>query len=451
VGDCRREHGGTMCPSYMATYEEKHSTRGRARMLFEMMQGQVLHQGWKSDAVFDALDLCLSCKGCKGDCPVNVDMATYKAEFLSHYYEGRPRPRYAYAMGLIYWWARLASLAPGAVNFVTQMPVVSNLLKAAGGIAQRRKMPEFAPQTFKEWYRRRGPLKIDKPEVILWPDTFTNHFKPRAGQAAVEVLENAGFRVRLPGKSLCCGRPLFDYGFLDTAERLLRDVLEALAPAIRRGTVVVGLEPSCVAVFRDELPNLFPENQDAKRLSNQTFTLAEFLTGRVENYSPPRLERKAVVHQHCHHKSVLKTDADKDLYSRMGLAATVLDSGCCGMAGSFGYEPHKYDLSMHCGESVLLPAVREASKDTIIMTDGFSCRSQIEDATRRRGLHIAQVLEMALHEGASGPRGAYPERGYTEPYVIDGEGHRGTIAFAAGAGLAAAGAIWALQRRNGNR
>lgn len=446
VGKCRCEHSGTMCPSYMVTFEEKHSTRGRARLLFEMLQGQVIKDGWRSGAVFDALDLCLSCKGCKGECPVNVDMATYNAEFLSHYYEGRLRPRHAYAMGLIHWWARLASLAPGVANFTTHAPGLSRLAKAAGGISQHRRLPKFAPQTFREWFRRRGARNRDAPEVLLWPDTFSNHFEPRVAQAAVRVLEHAGFRVRIPGPSLCCGRPLFDYGMLDAAKGLLLDVVGRLRPAIRAGTPVVGLEPSCIAAFRDELPNLFPQDQDAKRLSTQTFTLAEFLTR--NGYEPPKLERRAMVQAHCHHSAIMRTHADLALYRKIGLDAHLLDSGCCGMAGSFGYEAHKYDVSIRCGERVLLPAVRNAPEDTIVMADGFSCRSQIADTTPRRALHLAQVLEMALREGPAGPPGPLPERAYLEPEVIAGGSAANSMAVAAAAGLAA-GAIWVLYSRKG--
>lgn len=449
VGKCRREQSGVMCPSYMVTHEEEHSTRGRSRMLFEMMQGDVIRDGWKSQAVFDALDLCLSCKGCKADCPVNVDMASYKAEFLSHYYEGRTRPRYAYSMGLIYWWARLASSAPHLVNLVTQTPGLNNLAKAIGGISQHRRLPKFAPQTFKEWFQRRGPRNAGSPEVILWPDTFTNHFQPRVAQAAVEVLEHAGYRVRIPGPSLCCGRPLFDYGMLDLAEKLHRDIVAALRPAIRNGTPVIGLEPSCTAAFRDEMPNLFPQDEDVRRLKEQTFLLPEFLLRRANGYEPPKLNRKALVHAHCHQHSLTKMRPDQEFYKRMGLDALLLDSGCCGMAGSFGYEAQKYDISMKCGERVLLPAIRNAHRDTILIADGFSCRSQIEDATSRRGLHIAQVLQMALHEGERGPRGAYPERGYLKAEVIGGESAlNGKLTLALGAGAVAAAAWYLMARRN---
>jgi Fe-S oxidoreductase len=239
VGECRRQHKQTMCPSYRVTMEEKHSTRGRAHMLFEMMQGEVIQDGWKSDDVYDALDLCLSCKGCKHDCPVNVDMATYKAEFLSHYYKGRIRPRYAYAMGLVDKWARLASLAPEMANFISQTPGISNVAKLVGGIAQRRTMPKFARQTFQSWFRHRAPRNRGNSQVLLWADMFNNYFHPEVAVAATEVLESAGYRVIVSKKHLCCGRPLYDYGFLDLAERYLHAVTAGIQPHLEAGTPIV--------------------------------------------------------------------------------------------------------------------------------------------------------------------------------------------------------------------
>ncbi len=412
VGECRRHEKGAMCPSYRATLEEKHSTRGRARMLFEMMSGEVIRDGWKSDEVLDSLDLCLSCKGCKHDCPVNVDMATYKAEFLSHYYEGRLRPRHAYSMGWIYWWARAASLAPDLVNLVMQTPGVSNLAKWAGGIAPQRPIPKFAHQTFKDWYRRRGARNLGKPEVILWPDTFNNYFHPEVAAAATEVLEHAGFRVLVPSASLCCGRPLYDFGFLDTAQALLKRTLTYLEPKIESGIPMVGLEPSCTTVFRDELIDLLPNVQNAKRLNRQTFTLAEFLREHAPHYKPPQLQRKAVVHGHCHHKAVIGLQHEEQLLKDMGLNLELPDDGCCGMAGSFGFEADKYDISMKIGETKLLPRVRHTPHDTLIVADGFSCKTQIEQATDRHALHVAQLLQMALQHGPGGVPGDFPERKY---------------------------------------
>jgi len=396
VGECRRQEHGTMCPSYRATMEEKHSTRGRAHLLFEMMRGDVIRDGWKSEEVFDALDLCLSCKGCKGDCPVNVDMATYKAEFLSHYYAGRLRPRYAYAMGWIHRWARLASIAPEVANWIGGM----NWAKSLGGIAPQRVTPKFAPVNFKQWFRSRGTRNTGAPEVILWADTFNNYFHPRVAIAATEVLEDAGFRVLVPRGPLCCGRPLYDYGFLDQAESLLVDIVRALKPKIEAGVPMVALEPSCLAVFRDEMLDLLPHDQDAKRLHAQSFTLAEFLT--QHDYRPPHLERDLIVHGHCHQKSIIGLGAEKRLFEAMGARADILDDGCCGMAGSFGFEPHKYEVSMKVYEHELGPRLSRAGSDAVVLADGFSCKTQIEQETGRRPQHLAELLRSATPAAPDG-------------------------------------------------
>ncbi|HTS76390.1 MAG TPA: FAD-linked oxidase C-terminal domain-containing protein [Bryobacteraceae bacterium] len=406
VGECRRQEKGTMCPSYRATMEEQHSTRGRARLLFEMMKGDTIKDGWKSEAVYEALDLCLSCKGCKGDCPVNVDMATYKAEFLSHYYEHHVRPRYAYSIGWIHRWARIASRMPHLANLIGNTPIA----KQIAGITARRPVPKFAPVTFKDWFRRRGVRNVGQPPVILWADTFNNYFHPRVAAAAVEVLEDAGFRVIVPKAALCCGRPLYDYGFLDQAKDLLGEILHEMKEPIEAGIPMVGLEPSCLAVFRDEMTDLMPHDQDAQRLRDQSFTLAEFLE--KSSYKPPQLARKAVVHGHCHQKSIIGLKAEKKLFKAMGLDAEILDDGCCGMAGSFGFEEHKYDVSMKVYEHELGPRMDRTPASELILADGFSCKTQIEQATGRHPLHLAQLLQMALHEGPDGPQGAYPERQY---------------------------------------
>jgi Fe-S oxidoreductase len=414
VGECRRHDGGTMCPSYMALHEEEHTTRGRAHLLFEMLRGETIARTWSNEPVKDALHLCLSCKGCKGDCPVNVDMATYKAEFLAHYYEGRLRPRSAYAFGLVYWWARAASLAPHLVNFVTHAPGLSMAAKFIAGMAPEREVPRFAPRTFKQWFHehereraargdansaRESSSRVLTDRVILWADTFNNHFFPETLAAAVEVLESAGVEVMVPRASLCCGRPLYDFGMLGPAKQLLYQILGTLRPDIEAGTPIVGLEPSCVAVFRDELHNLMPHDQTARRLGQQVFTLGEYLSRLGERYSPPKLERRAIVHGHCHQKAIMKMDGELRLLDVLGLDYTVLDSGCCGMAGSFGFEADKFQLSEQIGERVLLPAVRAAPESTLIVADGFSCREQISQNTSRRALHTAQVLQLALHEG----------------------------------------------------
>jgi FAD/FMN-containing dehydrogenase/Fe-S oxidoreductase len=408
VGKCRKMDGGTMCPSYMVLREEMHTTRGRAHLLFEMLQGDPVRNGWRDEKVKESLDLCLSCKGCTGECPVNVDIPTYKAEFLSHYYSGRLRPREAYAFGLIPWWSRIASLAPRIVNAVTHAPGLSTLAKAAAGMPQQREIPRFATRTFRSWFHRRTDGNVTGPEVILWPDTFNNFFHPEIARAAVEVLEDAGCHVTLPRQTLCCGRPLYEFGMLDLAKRQLRQILSALRPQIRAGVPVVGLEPSCVSVFRDELPKLFPHDHDARRLRQQTFTLSEYLGGIA--YEPPRMRRKVIVHGHCHDKAVLNRDSEDRLFERMGLDFRILDSGCCGMAGAFGFEKEKYDVSIGAGERALLPAVREADADTLIVTNGFSCREQVEQCTGRRPLHFSELLQLALRRSPE-RRGPTPAAG----------------------------------------
>jgi len=410
IGNCRRTKGGVMCPSYMVTREEKHSTRGRARLLWEMMNGEL--PLWRSDDVLEALDLCLACKGCTNDCPVNVDMPTLKAEYLSHHYEHRLRPRHAYAFGLIDRWARLASVAPSLANLVTQTPGLATLAKAAAGVSRRRRLPAFARTTLQDWFRHR-PRSETKPgaqRVILWPDTFTNFFESEVGAAAVEALEAAGFDVTVPQGRLCCGRPLYDYGFLDEARRYLHATLDALRDDIRAGVPVVGVEPSCVAVFRDELTKLLPNDEDAKRVAAQTFHLAEFLAAQ-EGYTPPRLERRVLLHGHCHAAATGGIDPERTLLERMGVELHAPESGCCGMAGAWGYESAHYEVSRACGERVLLPAVRDAGEDAIVVADGFSCRHQIEQGdTGRRALHVAQVLKLAREHGPAGPPGTSPER-----------------------------------------
>lgn len=395
VGACRRHDGGTMCPSYMVTREEAHSTRGRAHLLFEAMRGG-LPAGWRSDAVREALDLCLSCKGCKSDCPVSVDVATYKAEYLAHYYEGRWRPRSAYLFGLVSSWVRLGSWMPRVANWALRAPGLSPAIKAAAGISRHRSFPSLAHQTFRSAWKARAAPDETAPPVVLWADTFNDHWQPAVLQAAADVLEHAGFRVLLTPHAVCCGRPTYDYGMLDRARRMLHGVLDDLRPLLRQGVPVVGVEPSCIAVFRDELGNLFPDNADARRLQDQAFMLDEFLARHAAHWSPPVLNRKALVHGHCHQKAIMTTDAERAILARAGVDAEVLDAGCCGMAGGFGYERDHYEVSVACGERRLLPAVREAAPDVLIIADGYSCREQIHQLTDRRALHLAEVLQLGL-------------------------------------------------------
>ncbi|HET7808826.1 MAG TPA: FAD-linked oxidase C-terminal domain-containing protein [Gaiellaceae bacterium] len=438
VGKCRHTEGGVMCPSFMVTREEKHTTRGRAHLLWEMLNGGELTM-WHDDEVDEALDLCLSCKGCTNDCPVGVDLPTLKAEYLSHRYKRRLRPRAAYAFGLIDQAARVASRVPALANATARTP----LFKRATGIHPERHVPEFAPVTLKDWFASRPLRNGGGRRVILWADTFTNHLEPEVGVAAVEALEDAGFHVVVPQGHLCCGRPLYDYGMLDLAEAYLRKVLSALREEIRAGTPVVGIEPSCVAVFKDELTKLWPMDQDAQRLKTQTFHFSELLA-QQEGWQPPQLHRKAILHGHCHQKATGGTGPDTQLLEAMGLEVEELDAGCCGMAGGWGYEEGHYDVSIACGERVLLPSVREAPRDALIVADGFSCRSQIEQAqTGRRALHSAQVLALARQFGPEGPAEPYPERA-APPRPAGRRRVLRTVALAAGA-AATVGAVARLQ------
>jgi len=413
LGECRKTHAGAMCPSYMVTLEEQHSTRGRAHMLFELLQGEVVRDAWRDEHVRKALDLCLSCKACKSECPTNVDIATYRAEFLSHYYEGRTRPLNAHFFGRIDRWAQLASLAPRTTNFFSHAPGFDHVLRLLLGLPNEREMPRFATRTFQRWARSRkvsvpqasnsqtSTTIAHKRKVILWPDTFTNHFHPGIGQAALEVLEGAGFEVTVPQLPLCCGRPLYDFGMLDRAKKYLVRIMQLLGAEIDSGLPIVVLEPSCASVFRDELRGLFPREARAARLRQQTFLLSEFLHSHAAGYTAPKLHRKVLLHGHCHHKSLMTLSDEEGLLRSMSVELESLDSGCCGMAGAFGFEREKYEISRAVGERVLLPAVRAAAPETLIVSDGFSCREQIAQLTGRKALHLGEILKLAATQSTS--------------------------------------------------
>jgi FAD/FMN-containing dehydrogenase/Fe-S oxidoreductase len=408
VGKCRRENlndpeNQTMCPSYMVTREEKHTTRGRAHLLWEMLQGSVVKDGWRDKNVKEALDLCLSCKGCKGDCPVNVDMATYKSEFLSHYWAGRVRPRHTYAFGFIDKWVAVAARWPGLINLAAATPGVREFMKAAAGISPHRSIPEFAPETFQSWFSRRPKRYAGRQKVVLFPDTFNNHFFPRTARAAVAVLEHAGFDVEVPPGHICCGRPLYDYGFLDMAKQYLLRIFELLTPYAKAETPVIVLEPSCWSVLRDEIKGLFPERKETHMIMRNTFLLSEFLVKKAD-YHPPRLRMSGVLHGHCHHKAIIHgAEHEEQLLKDMQMRVRLLPSGCCGMAGSFGFEKSHYEVSVKVGEHALLPAVRGSGLNELIIADGFSCREQISQMSDRHALHLAEVLQLAIQEGPAGP------------------------------------------------
>ncbi len=415
AGVCRKEDG-IMCPSYIATHDEKDVTRGRAHALFEMMRGDHLKGGWKSEEVRESLDLCLACKACKAECPVRVDMATYKSEFLAHYYEGRLRPRAAYTMGMIYRVARMASLAPSLVNWFTHSSITSAIAKTIAGIHPKREIPKFAKTTFKKWFFRRtttpppSPLLLSEEgefkQVILWADTFNDYFRPETAKAALRVLEDAGYSVKVYKQPMCCGRPLYDWGMLKQARKHLEDILSVVSDDVAAGIPIVVLEPSCASVFRDELRNLMPERQDAKRLTDNTYLLSEFLEKFANSLSSDKRrgqasptmrgggvpERSALVQFHCHHSSILGKDAEESILKKNGVNAEILDAGCCGMAGAFGFEKEHYDVSMKIGKRKLFPKIREMPKDRLIIADGFSCREQIEQTLGVKTFHLAEIL-----------------------------------------------------------
>jgi Fe-S oxidoreductase len=399
VGECRKREG-TMCPSYKATGEEMHSTRGRARLLFEMLNGEreegVLKGGWREPAVKQALDLCLSCKSCKSECPVKVDMASYKAEFLSHWYEHHPRPLSAHLFGHIDRWSRWACRAPRLANSIAQSASLGAAAKRIAGIAPQRALPRFATRSFVRGHRREPALTRPDRRVLLWPDTFNNHFHPEVAHDAVAVLRAAGFEVVLPAAAVCCGRPLYEFGMLDDARRHLQRTLRVLDADLVAGLPVIVLEPACLSVFKEELPMMLPRDEQAKRLRDQSRLLGDFLLERAPGVAWQPLGKRALVHAHCHHRSVLGHEAENLLLRRLGLEVDFPDSGCCGMAGSFGFEADKFEVSMRCAERVLLPAVRASASADLVVADGFSCREQIVQATGRRVHHLAEVLRMAL-------------------------------------------------------
>lgn len=309
-------------------------------------------------------------------------------------------------MGWLPMLSRLVRFAPHLANTAMRTPVLEDLAKRLGGIAPERHAPEFASQTFQDWWRRRGvtePTPRQANAVGLWPDSFTNYFQPQVAQAAVLLLllllEDAGFRVAVPSRPVCCGLTWISTGQLKVAQRMLRRSLQVLQPWIEAETPVVGLEPSCTAVFRSDARDLFPNDEQVQRLQNLAVTLSELLTGEVPmpGWSPPQVGRKAVVQTHCHQHAIMGFAADRELMRRAGIDADVLDSGCCGLAGNFGFEKGHYEVSMACAERVLFPALREAPPDALVLADGFSCRTQIDQGlVDHRPHHLAEVLAEAL-------------------------------------------------------
>ncbi len=403
VGKCRADTsavkgagevgGGVMCPSYLATRDEKDSTRGRSRVLQELANGTLV-KDFRSAEVAESLDLCLSCKGCSSDCPAGVDMAAYKAEVLYQRYRRRLRPPAHYSLGWLPRWARLASRTPGLANAALRHPALAALAKRLGGIDARRPLPQFAAQSFREWFASH-PAQAG-PAVLLWVDTFTDYFTPEVGQAAVRVLEAAGYAVQITGQPVCCGLTWISTGQLDGARRQLRRSLQALEPAVRAGTPIVGLEPSCTAVLRGEVTELLPADPRARQVRAATRTLAELLTG-TQTWTPPDLAGlRAVAQPHCHHHAVMGWHTDSALLASAG-AEVIAVGGCCGLAGNFGVERGHYEVSQAVAETALLPAVRNA-RDAVVLADGFSCRTQLDQLAHVSGTHLAQLLASRLED-----------------------------------------------------
>jgi Fe-S oxidoreductase len=400
-----------MCPSWLATRDEKDTTRGRSRVLQEAVNGTLV-RGLSSPEVREALDLCLACKGCASDCPTGVDMATYKAEVLHQTYRRRLRPATHYSLGWLPRWAALAAKVPGVANLLLTTPGLSRVAKRLAGIDRRRPLPTLATRTLRAWWRRRpppGPGPAGSPRLLLWPDTFTNHFTPTVGQAAVQVLEHAGYQVDLPDETLCCALTWISTGQLTTAKRVLRRTVDRLAALVgeSRGSVaLVGLEPSCLAVLRHDALQLLGEDDPAAVVvvARAASTLAEVLAA-TQGWVPPDLSGVVAVAQpHCHQHAVLGWEPDRTLLARAGTEVTAV-GGCCGLAGNFGAERGHYDVSVAVAETALLPAVGAAGPDAVILADGFSCRTQLDHLAGRHAHHLAELLASSTGGDRAGPRG----------------------------------------------
>lgn len=398
VGKCRRSENAFMCPSFLATREEQHTTRGRAHILFEMLRGDFITDGFLSEEVLETLDLCLGCKGCKKECPVDVDIETYKSEFLAHYYKNRVRPRHHFFLGMLDIFGAAGATMPHVANFLSSAPLLHHFSKAVAGVHPERPLPRFADQTFSAWFDRRPPVEGGLP-VLLYPDSFNDFFNPQALQAIVRLFEKWGFRVIVPPKHPAI-RPLLHFGMLDQGLRELRQVVAALAPFLRQGIPVVVAEPSTASVFKEDLPALLPEDPRAQQLAGSVRLFSEFLGERA--FPLPEMRGKVLFHAHCHEKAVFDTRAAREVLERMGLAVVEPEHGCCGMAGSFGFEKAHYEISRRIGEAKLLPAVRATGLDTWLVADGFSCRTQIKDGTGRQPLHMAELIEEGFRLNENG-------------------------------------------------
>ncbi|HXR39523.1 MAG TPA: FAD-binding and (Fe-S)-binding domain-containing protein [Terracidiphilus sp.] len=401
VGACLKKEGGVMCPSYRATGLEQHSTRGRARLLWEMLAGALKEEGFQSEAVHEALDLCLSCKACATECPVQVDMTRYKSEFLAQKYKGKLHPLHHYVFGFADKMARLGSLTPAITNLVLSSPITSPLIKHIVGVAKERQMPQLAPRSWKAARGRDETSNVPRGAraegqiVVLWADTWNNYYHPQTLAAAERVLMQAGFRVQTTNGHICCGRALYDFGLLDTAKGYMAKVLDAIAPQIEAGLPFIFLEPSCASIFKDEALELFPNDERAQKMSRQVWLLADWLAAKAPAWVDGRLEgAQVLLHGHCHHKAVFGGPKNEiALLRKAGAQVEMINATCCGMAGPFGFEADKIEVSKAIANLGLLPAVNAAGPMTLIVADGFSCREQISQLSEREGMHFAEVLD----------------------------------------------------------
>jgi len=387
-----------MCPSYMVTMEDEHSTRGRANYMREILSGNVDAEEFTGQALHDALDLCLECKGCKAECPSNVDMAKLKYEFLAHYNEANGTPLRSQVFARIHSLTKMATVWPGLANSVMALPVVRKALDRYLGIDARRKLPPIAKQTFESWFRQQTWPQIAKPagRVILFHDTFVDFNYPEIGKAATRLLNAAGYHVELVERQ-CCGRPMISKGLPEAARANAAFNVGKLHPYVEQGYQIVGCEPSCILTFRDEYPDLL-KGHAVKAVSEASFLLEEFIVrekslGRWK-LDLKRQSAKALIHGHCHEKALIGSRFLKEAMS-LAYAVEEIDSGCCGMAGSFGFEKEHYDVSMAIGRRRLFPAV-ERQPDAVVVAPGVSCRQQVEHATGKKALHPAEALVLAL-------------------------------------------------------
>jgi FAD/FMN-containing dehydrogenase/Fe-S oxidoreductase len=406
VGKCRADTtgtGGVMCPSYLATKDEKDTTRGRSRVLQDAVSGHLGPDPWRSEAVHDALDLCLSCKGCSADCPTGVDMASYKAEWLHQRYRKRIRPRSHYSLGWLPRWTRLVARVPGLrllANASLRLSALHPVVTWVAGVDRRRGLPTFAERTFRSWFASRATTPAApgaNGDVVLFVDTFTDAFSPEVGQAAVKVLEDAGYRVSVTDAPVCCGLTWVSTGQLDGARKQVAATVRALLPHVQAGAKVVGLEPSCTGVLRSDSFELLPDAaQDAAReVAAATRTLAELLSA-TPGWTPPDLTgQRGIAQPHCHHHAVMGWEADAALLRDAGADVERL-GGCCGLAGNFGVERGHHEVSVAVAQTLLLPAVERLEDGGVVLADGFSCRTQLEDLASVRGEHLAQLLARHL-------------------------------------------------------